>query len=324
MIEVKHLTKRYGKNIAVKDLSFTVEDNEVYGFLGPNGAGKSTTMNIMTGYLSTDEGEVLINGHSIFEEPETVKAMIGYLPEQPPLYTDMTAYEYLMFVADLKKVAKDEKKAQIEKAMERTGVTDVKDRLIKNLSKGYRQRVGFAEALIGNPSVIILDEPTVGLDPAQIIEIRSLIRELGKEHTVILSSHILSEVSSVCDKVLIISKGELVACDTAENLEKNVFGGNTYTIEVKGSEEEVKKVLQGIKGIEFSKAQGGDPAYSRFEIKSKESEDISDKLFYAFAEARMPLKTLEKKSASLEDVFLEVTGNEPEKETSGKKKGDKK
>ena len=213
MIEVRNLVKRYGNHTAVDHLSFTVEKGQIYGFLGPNGAGKSTTMNIMTGYLGATEGEVLINGHNILEEPEKAKQSIGYLPEIPPLYTDMKVGEYLKFVAELKKIERDKQKREIEKVLEMTKLQDVQNRLIRNLSKGYRQRVGLAQAIIGFPDIIILDEPTVGLDPKQIIEIRELIKELAKEHTVILSSHILAEISAVCDHIMIISNGKLVASD---------------------------------------------------------------------------------------------------------------
>ena len=224
MIEVRHLSKRYGTHLAVDDLSFSIDRGVVYGFLGPNGAGKSTTMNIMTGCLGATEGEVLIDGHNVAEEPMEAKKHIGYLPELPPLYGDMTPEEYLHFVARAKGLRREESARQIETVMEKTRIADVRKRLIRNLSKGYRQRVGIAQALLGNPEVIILDEPTVGLDPAQIIEIRELIRELGKEHTLVLSSHILSEVQAVCDSILILSKGRLVACDTAENLTKLMRG----------------------------------------------------------------------------------------------------
>ena len=224
MIEVRHLSKRYGTHLAVDDLSFSIDRGVVYGFLGPNGAGKSTTMNIMTGCLGATDGEVLIDGHNVAEEPLEAKKHIGYLPELPPLYDEMTPEEYLRFVAQAKGLRREESARQIETAMEKTRIADVKKRLIRNLSKGYRQRVGIAQALLGNPEVIILDEPTVGLDPAQIIEIRELIRELGKEHTLVLSSHILSEVQAVCDSILILSKGRLVACDTAENLTKLLKG----------------------------------------------------------------------------------------------------
>ena len=224
MIEVKNLVKKYGSHLAVDHLNFTVDTGQIYGFLGPNGAGKSTTMNIMTGYLGATEGEVLINGHNILEEPEAAKKCIGYLPEMPPLYTDMKVNEYLRFVAELKKIPKTERQEQIEKVMLMVKIMDVQDRLIKNLSKGYKQRVGLAQAILGFPEIIILDEPTVGLDPKQIIEIRELIRELAKEHTVILSSHILAEIQEVCDYIMIISKGKLVASDTPENLENLMSG----------------------------------------------------------------------------------------------------
>ena len=229
MIEIKHLTKKYGDHTAVDDLTFTVKKGQIYGFLGPNGAGKSTTMNMITGYIGATSGDITINGYDIFEEPELAKKSIGYLPEQPPLYMDMTPYEYLRFAAELKKIPKSARKNMIQEIMERTMILDVKDRLIKNLSKGYKQRVGIAQALLGYPEIIILDEPTVGLDPKQIIEIRDLIREIGKQHTVILSSHILSEVSAICDYVLIISNGRLVASDTPENLSHLMKGSNTVT-----------------------------------------------------------------------------------------------
>ena len=234
MIEVSHLTKKYGPRTAVEDLSFTVEDGVVYGFLGPNGAGKSTTMNIITGCLAATSGTVTIDGYDIFDRPKEAKSRIGYLPELPPVYPDMTPAEYLSFVADARKVPAAEKEEQIDRAIRVTDIADVKDRLIKNLSKGYRQRVGIAQALLGKPSVIILDEPTVGLDPRQIIEIRELIRSLGKKHTVILSSHILSEVQAVCDKILIINKGKLIACDTPENLE-NLFAGGGFLNQCAGT-----------------------------------------------------------------------------------------
>ena len=238
MIEVTNLTKKYGNHLAVENLSFKVEKGQIYGFLGPNGAGKSTTMNIMTGYLAATSGTVLINGHDIQKEPEEAKKCIGYLPELPPVYVDMTVKEYLQFVAELKKVPVKERKAQISKVMEMTAITDMEKRLIKNLSKGYRQRVGLAQAILGFPEVIILDEPMVGLDPKQIIEIRDLIRELGKNHTVILSSHILSEVSAVCDHIMIIAHGKLVASDSPEGLQ-----------ELMGSEEFHDRAVGGVAAL---------------------------------------------------------------------------
>lgn len=222
MIEVKHLTKRYGSHTAVADLSFTAESGKVYGLLGPNGAGKSTTMNIITGYLGADEGEITVDGKSVFDEPEEVKKSIGYMPEQPPLYYEMTPYEYLRFVAELKGVKKESLDDEVITVMQKTGVTEVADRLIKNLSKGYKQRVGFAQAITGSPETLIFDEPTAGLDPLQIREVRDLLKELGQEHTVILSSHILSEISAVCDEVMIISAGRLVATGTPAELEKKM------------------------------------------------------------------------------------------------------
>ena len=250
MIEVKNLVKKYGDHTAVDHLSFTVEKGQIYGFLGPNGAGKSTTMNIMTGYLGATDGEVLINGHDILKEPEAAKKSIGYLPELPPLYMDMTVMEYLKFSAELKKIKKEDREQEIEKALKLVKLADVQDRLIKNLSKGYKQRVGLAQAILGFPEIIILDEPTVGLDPKQIIEIRELIRELAKEHTVILSSHILAEIREVCDYIMIISKGKLVASDTPEHLEELMNGSDTIHIETRAEKETVREILSGLKDIE--------------------------------------------------------------------------
>ena len=242
MIEVENLTKKYGSHVAVDNLSFRVERGMIYGFLGPNGAGKSTTMNMMTGYIAATSGTVKINGYDILKNPEQAKKSIGYLPELPPVYPDMTVYEYLRFVAELKKVKKNERQAQIEDVMKQTQIEDVKGRLIKNLSKGYKQRVGLAQAIIGYPEVIILDEPTVGLDPKQIIEIRELIRELAKKHTIILSSHILSEVSAVCDHIMIISKGKLVASDTPEGLMTLLKGGRKMKLSVLCEQSKVEEL----------------------------------------------------------------------------------
>ena len=250
MIEVSNLTKKYGDHIAVDHLSFRVEKGQIYGFLGPNGAGKSTTMNIITGYLAATEGTVTIDGKDVQKDPEEAKRAIGYLPELPPLYVDMTVREYLEFVAELKKVPKKEREQQISEVMEMTQITDMQQRLIRNLSKGYRQRVGLAQAILGYPEVIILDEPTVGLDPKQIIEIRDLIRKLGENHTVILSSHILSEVSAVCDHIMIIAHGKLVASDSPENLQKLMSGSMELDLEVKGSIAAVKSALQEISQID--------------------------------------------------------------------------
>lgn len=243
MIEISHLTKKYGGHLAVDDLSLQIAQGKIYGFLGPNGAGKSTTMNIITGYLAATQGTVTIDGFDIFKQPEEAKKCLGYLPEQPPLYMDMTVYEYLKFVADLKKLPRQKRSQYISEAMELTRISDMKKRLIRNLSKGYRQRVGFAQAVLGYPKVIILDEPTVGLDPKQMIEIRELILSLGRQHTVILSSHILSEIKEVCEHIFIISKGRLAASDTTENLIAQMSGGQEISLLVKGSAEDRKSVV---------------------------------------------------------------------------------
>ena len=315
MIEVKNLVKKYGDHTAVDHLSFTVEKGQIYGFLGPNGAGKSTTMNIMTGYLGATDGEVLINGHDILKEPEAAKKSIGYLPELPPLYMDMTVMEYLKFSTELKKIKKEDREAEIEKALKLVKLADVQDRLIKNLSKGYKQRVGLAQAILGFPEIIILDEPTVGLDPKQIIEIRELIRELAKEHTVILSSHILAEIREVCDYIMIISKGKLVASDTPEHLEELMNGSDTIHIETRAEEATVREILSGLKDIE-------DVTYTqeneilKAEVKTKERKDIREAIFSAFAEAQCPLLTLQKTTVSLEEVFLELTGGQKSDESN--------
>ena len=307
MIEVKNLTKCYGKHLAVDNLSFTVEKGQIYGFLGPNGAGKSTTMNIMTGYLGATNGEVLIDGHDILKEPEEAKRCIGYLPEQPPLYLEMTVMEYLRFAAELKKIPKEDMEIQIEKAMRLTRLSDVRGRLISNLSKGYKQRVGLAQAILGFPEIIILDEPTVGLDPKQIIEIRELIRKLAKEHTVILSSHILAEIREVCDYILIIARGKLVASDTPENLENSMSGTGHIEIEVRREQKEVERVLDRIdqvKRVEYTLLEDGTV---RAQIEAKGSGDIRERIFHAFADQKMPLLTLKLNKSTLEEIFLELT-----------------
>ena len=313
MIEVRHLSKRYGTHLAVDDLSFSIDRGVVYGFLGPNGAGKSTTMNIMTGCLGATEGEVLIDGHNVAEEPMEAKKHIGYLPELPPLYGDMTPEEYLRFVARAKGLRREESARQIETVMEKTRIADVRKRLIRNLSKGYRQRVGIAQALLGSPEVIILDEPTVGLDPAQIIEIRELIRELGKEHTLVLSSHILSEVQAVCDSILILSKGRLVACDTAENLTKLMRGRENLRLLTRAEEETVRPIVEKVDGVE-SLAFAEEDGLTAVDVTPVEGQDVREALFNAFAEAKVPLLELRTEKAGLEDVFLELTGGEAQPE----------
>lgn len=313
MIEVSNLVKRYGDHTAVDHLSFEIEKGKIYGFLGPNGAGKSTTMNMITGYIASTEGKVVIDGHDILEEPEEAKKCIGYLPEQPPLYFDMTVLEYLKFVADLKKIPKDKKSSMIEEIMEMVKITDMKDRLIKNLSKGYRQRVGLAQAIMGYPEVIILDEPTVGLDPKQIIEIRSLIKGLKKKHTVILSSHILSEVSAVCDYVMIISHGKLVASDTPDNLSRLAAGSNSLSMLVKGSKSNIQQALKQIDGVkevamDYNQEQGLWSA----KVTTEENSDIREQAFYKMAEINCPILEMQSKKVSLEEIFLELTEGEAE------------
>ena len=308
MIEVTNLTKKYGDHIAVDHLSFRVEKGQIYGFLGPNGAGKSTTMNIITGYLAATEGTVTIDGKDVQKDPEEAKRSIGYLPELPPLYVDMTVREYLDFVAELKKVPKKERKQQIDEVMEMTQITDMQQRLIRNLSKGYRQRVGLAQAILGYPEVIILDEPTVGLDPKQIIEIRDLIRKLGENHTVILSSHILSEVSAVCDHIMIIAHGKLVASDSPENLQKLMSGSMELDLEVKGSAAAVKSALQEISQIDrIEENTEASKNVAKLKVISKENADIREQVFYALADAKLPILEMTHAEKSLEDIFLELT-----------------
>ena len=280
VIEVSGLTKRYGKNTAVDHLSFRVKKGQIYGFLGPNGAGKTTTMNMLTGYLAPTEGQIRIDGHDISEEPVEARRRIGYLPEIPPLYLDMTPLEYLRFAAELKGVAKEKRESEVERVMEKTQIQDMQERLIRHLSKGYRQRVGLAQALLGDPEVLILDEPMVGLDPKQIIEIRELIRSLGKKHTVVLSSHILSEITSICDHVMIISHGKLAASDTPENLSHYMKNSDVCELKIRGSREacdQARELLKRVKGLEITAS-----------------------------------------AASLEDVFLELTSSEPEKDEEAK------
>lgn len=319
MITVEHLTKCYGDFMAVSDLSFEIDEGHVYGFLGPNGAGKSTTMNIMTGCLSATEGRIRINGYDVFEEPEQAKKSIGYLPEQPPLYMNETPAEYLRFVGEAKGLRGFELKKQIEEVARQTKIEHVKDRLISALSKGYRQRVGIAQALLGNPGVIILDEPTVGLDPIQIIEIRDLIRQLGEDHTVILSSHILSEVQAICEKVLIISQGKLVAFDRPENLEKLLLASNGISFTAEASETETREILNGIGQITERdiKMQEDLLTMVNIRVESEDVRDVSRELFFAFADRGRAILEMSSKKANLEDVFIELTeGENPEAEES--------
>ena len=311
MIEVKNLVKKYGDHLAVDHLTFTVEKGQIYGFLGPNGAGKSTTMNIMTGYIGATEGAVIIDGHDILKEPEAAKKCIGYLPEIPPVYPDMTVEEYLKFSAELKGNKKKKRAAHIGEIMERTKVVDVRNRLIKNLSKGYRQRVGLANAIMGYPPIIILDEPTVGLDPKQIIEIRELIKNLAREHTIILSSHILTEISEVCDYVMIIAHGQLIAADTTDNLTKLMMGQNMYHILVRGDMAGIREALGNVEGMKIKDiAVSSDPEVCELRIESctekGDAGDFREPLFFTLAKAGYPI-LVQPEHASLEDIFLELT-----------------
>lgn len=305
MIEINNLVKKYGEHVAVDHLSLTVEPGKIYGFLGPNGAGKSTTMNIITGYLGATSGTVTINGHDIFKEPEEAKKCVGYLPEIPPLYEDMTVLEYLNFVAELKKLQKSLRKRYVEEAMETTGILDVKNRMIRNLSKGYRQRVGFAQAILGYPEIIILDEPTVGLDPKQIIEIRDLIKKLGEKHTVILSSHILTEISAVCDHVFIISKGKLVASDSTENLLDQMSGAQEIELTVRSEADRAKALLEEIEYVDHADLK--DAKEGSILVRAKSGNDIREEVFRLMAENHIPVLEMRTVTKSLEDVFLQIT-----------------
>ncbi len=309
MIEISNLVKKYGDHVAVDNLSLTIEPGKIYGLLGPNGAGKSTTMNILTGYIGATSGTVKINGYDILNQPEEAKKCVGYLPELPPLYMDMTVAEYLKFVAELKKIEKKKRKEMINDAMEMTGVSDVSERLIKNLSKGYRQRVGFAQAVLGYPQIIILDEPTVGLDPKQIIEIRELIKKLGENHTVILSSHILTEISAVCDHVFIISKGKLVASDATENLINLMSTEQNIDIIAKCDEAVARQVIENVsdvKEVKFEQPEEDDTV--KFVVRAQKGCDIREVLFKAFCDRNITLLEMHSAVKSLEDVFLELTG----------------
>ena len=318
MIKVEHLTKKYGEVLALDDLSFEIEEGQVYGFLGPNGAGKSTTMNIMTGCLSATAGSVTIGGHDVFEEPDAAKRLIGYLPEQPPLYMNETPLEYLRFVGEAKGLRGAELAAQIEEVAEQAGTSDVMRRRIGDLSKGYRQRVGIAQALLGEPRVIILDEPTVGLDPIQIIEIRDLIRSLGRSHTVILSSHILSEVQAICDKILIIAHGRLVAFDTPAKLEERLAATGELSLTTDVSLDAARKALAGVKTLAEVLPLVGTDGFTHLRLRASQ-EDLyatAREVFFAFAERRLAILELRLNKASLEDVFLELTDTDTETEVT--------
>ena len=309
MITVEHLTKYYGTHLAVDDISFEITEGHVYGFLGPNGAGKSTTMNIITGCLSATDGKVMIDGHDIFEEPDAAKRCIGYLPEHPPLYMNESAEDYLRFVGEAKGLRGLELNAQIREVVEKTGIENVKHRRISQLSKGYKQRVGIAQALLGNPKVIILDEPTVGLDPIQIIEIRELIMELGKTHTVIFSSHILSEVQAICDQILMIAKGKLVAFGSADELQKQLSGDNEITLITDAQEAELREIVGGIEEIADITTDAAEPELTVAHIRSNHENiyDLSAAVFRAFAGSGKLILEMTLKRSNLEDVFIELS-----------------
>ena len=311
MIEINHLVKKYGSHVAVDDLSLTVEPGKIYGFLGPNGAGKSTTMNIITGYLAATSGEVKINGFDVLKQPEEAKKCVGYLPELPPLYMDMTVKEYLDFVAELKKLEKSLRAGYVKEAMKISKTEEVSGRLIRNLSKGYRQRVGFAQAVLGYPEILILDEPTVGLDPKQIIEIRDLIKELGKKHTIILSSHILSEISAVCDHVFIISHGKLVASDSTENLLERMTGAQEIELLVKAEEDTAETAIREIAQVErCEKTESKEDGAVQLLVTAKKDADVREAIYHTCVEHHMPILEMKAASKSLEDVFLELTSQE--------------
>ena len=314
MIEIKGLTKKYGNRVAVDNVSFKIRNGHIYGLLGPNGAGKSTTMNIIAGCLAPTEGTVLINGYDICDRPIEAKRQIGYLPEQPPLFGDMTPFEYLCFVAEAKGVKDDLIDRQVKEAMTVTDIYGVKDRLIRNLSKGYRQRVGIAQAMLGSPDIIILDEPTVGLDPRQLTEIRALIRKLGEKLTVIVSSHILTEISELCDHVVILSEGRVVADDDMAALEARVSPEKTIRMTVKGDAEGVRAVLAGIDGVEaiLDGGSSGIEGTVALTVKTTAAEDLRDTIFFAMAEARYAVLSMELAEQSLESIFLALTGGAAE------------
>lgn len=307
MIEVKNITKRYGKAVAVENISFTIEDGEIVGLLGPNGAGKSTTMNILTGFLEQTEGEVIIDGFDTLKKPKKAKKEIGYMPEGVPLYTDLTVKEFVTYMAEIKQVDRNTRKEKVEKIIEQTGLKDVEKKLIKNLSRGYKQRVSMAGALVGEPKILILDEPTVGLDPKQITEIRNLIKELGKTHTIILSSHILPEVSQICNKVIIINKGKIVAVDTPENLENKVNNNNCIYVMVEDTEnkvEQIKDKINGVKKIEL--VEENKDGTKQYLIEAEKDIDIRKTIFSEFAKENITIFEMKKADTTLEDAFMKL------------------
>ena len=309
MIEVKNVTKKYGSYVAVNNISFTINDGEIVGFLGPNGAGKSTTMNAMTGFIEQTDGEIIINGFDTLKKPKKAKEQIGYMPEGVPVYGDLTVKEFVTYMAELKKVKGKEKKDSVKDSIEKTGLSQIQNKLIKNLSRGQKQRVSLAGALVGNPKVLILDEPTVGLDPKQITEIRSLIKEIGKNHTVLLSSHILSEVSQICNKVVIINKGKIVAVDTPENLENKVANNNIIYVTVEDTEnkmENMKDKIDGIKDIKL--VTENEDKTKKYVITAEKDVDLRKKIFNEFAKENITIFEMKKPEATLEDAFMIIIG----------------
>lgn len=307
MIEVKNVTKKYGKAVAVEDISFSINDGEIVGLLGPNGAGKSTTMNILTGYIEQTSGDVTIEGYNTLKKPKKAKKQIGYMPEGVPLYTDLTVKEFVTYMAELKQVDRKVRKEKVEKVIKQTGLQDVENKLTKNLSRGYKQRVSMAGALVGEPKILILDEPTVGLDPKQITEIRNLIKELGKTHTIILSSHILSEVSQICNKVIIINKGKIVAIDTPENLEDKVNNNNCIYVTVEDTENkiaEIKDKIEDIKNIEL--IQENEDGTKQYLIEADKDIDLRKKIFSEFAKENITIFEMKKTDTTLEDAFMKL------------------
>ena len=307
LIEIKHLTKKYGNFVAVDDISFTVKDHEVVGFLGPNGAGKSTTMNMITGFIEPSKGRVIVNGYDISRNPIKAKRQIGYMPEGTPLYKDLTVKEFVSYMADLKGVKRKNKKEEIKNVLEETGLTDVQNKLIRNVSRGYKQRVSMAGALVGNPEVLILDEPTVGLDPKQIAEIRALIKQLGKKHTVILSSHILSEVSQICERVVIINHGKILAVDTPENLEKATKKENSIIVTVEDKKNNMKNIKSKLKGVnEVTKIKSNEDGTVQYKISANKNVDIRKKVFDVLPKNDISIFELKKNENTLEDAFLTI------------------
>lgn len=307
MIEVKNVTKKYGDFVAVDNISFNIKEGEIIGLLGPNGAGKSTTMNMITGFIEQTEGEIIIDGYDMLKKPKKAKKEIGYMPEGVPLYTDLTVKEFVSYMAQIKKVDRKIRKEQIEKTIEETGLKDVEKKLIKNLSRGYKQRVSMAGALVGKPKILILDEPTVGLDPKQITEIRELIKKLGKTHTVILSSHILSEVSQICNKVIIINKGKIVAIDTPQNLENAVSKNNNIYVTIEDPENKIETVKDKIEGIKDIKLVAtNDDGTKHYCIESEGEKDLRKTIFAEFAKENITIYEMKKQDVTLEDAFIEL------------------